>query len=169
MYSYALSSRPYVARKTYQLLLGVGSYLTDTPVCELLASGMASTVWLTLGGIGSPPWGTTLDNGCIKDKSSHRLDALFLLLYRYTIPTILQWYSYDIATDCHPLFGESGKHKEFTFASNESKGEIGILKVWKLTLKKSIISANIPPPSGFGQSRLRRFSGRGNLSSFSSG
>ena len=39
-----------------------GTYLTDTPVCELVASGMMPGAGLTLGGLVSPRRVSTLDN-----------------------------------------------------------------------------------------------------------
>lgn len=39
-----------------------GTYLTDTPVCELVASGMMPGAGLTLGGLVSPRRVPTLDN-----------------------------------------------------------------------------------------------------------
>lgn len=39
-----------------------GTYLTDTPVCELVASGMMPGASLTLGGLISPHRVATLDN-----------------------------------------------------------------------------------------------------------
>ena len=53
--------------KTRQPIHYVWTFLTDTPVCELLASGRVSGVTLTLGGLVWPLPVFTLDNVIMSD------------------------------------------------------------------------------------------------------
>ena len=58
----ALSSRLYEARNTYHALVESGTYLTDTPVFVLIASGKTSGANPMFEGIVSPRRVCTLDN-----------------------------------------------------------------------------------------------------------
>ena len=55
---------------------GEGTYLTDTPVFELFASGMVSGASLTLGGFASPLRVSTLDNVLISDLFMHVIGSM---------------------------------------------------------------------------------------------